>query len=145
MITKKLKLNAKNHSSKVKAFERYAAVLLFSFCGLCISVSLCYAETSSKQLPSGVDEKKTHLLFAKSPTTDISRQLWQVRITPPEEKKTNKSKNELYRMIEEIRSVKFEPMEKSAEPIIVVEPTRKVEAREISSDVARTGTRKNQT
>ena len=83
-----------------------------------------------------VNKKPSHLLIAKSPTTDLSRQLWQARIASPEDGKNSKSKNELYRIIGKIRSVKFVPQKKSARPLIVVEPTRKVESNEVSSYTA---------
>ena len=134
MIMKKLKLKAKSASLKVKAFEFYTMGLLFSFCIFCSSTSPGYAQNSSKQLSTQVNKKQPHLLIAKSPTTELGHKLWQARISSPKDRDPSKSKNELYQIIEKIRSVKFEPQDKSAEPLIVVEPAPKTEPDESSSD-----------
>ena len=81
-----------------------------------------------------VDKKTSHLLIAKSPTTDISRQLWQARITNLKDGKTNKSKNELRQIIRQINSVEFKPQDQTYKPLIVVEPIHKAEPNAISSD-----------
>ena len=81
-----------------------------------------------------VDKKPSHLLIAKSPTTDISRQLWQARISASEDRKPNQSKNELRQIIRQINSIEFKPPNQTPEPLIVVEPIRKTEYSEISSD-----------
>ena len=134
MITKKLKLKAKNHSSKVKAFEFYTTVLLFSFCVFCFSASLGYAETSPKQLSAQVDKKPSNLLIAKSPSTYLGRQLWQARISAFKDEKLSQSKNELRQIIRQIDSIEFKPQDQTPEPLIVVEPIQKAEPNEISSD-----------
>jgi len=134
MIMTKLKLKAKSASLKVKAFEFHTTGLLFSFCIFCLSASGGYAQNSSKQLSTQVSKKQAHLLIAKSPTTDLGHQLWRARISNPKDRDPSKSKNELYQIIEKIRSVKFEPQDKLAEHLIVVEPAPKTEPDETSSD-----------
>jgi tetratricopeptide (TPR) repeat protein len=81
-----------------------------------------------------VDKKSSHLLIAKSPTTNINRQLWQARISAFKERKPNQSKNELRKVIRQIDSIEFKPQNQTPEPLIVVEPIQKVEPNEISSD-----------
>ncbi len=81
-----------------------------------------------------VDKKTSHLLIAKSPTTDISRQLWQARISASKNRKPNQSKNELRQIIRQIDSIEFKPQDQTPEPLIVVEPIQKAELNEISSD-----------
>ena len=80
------------------------------------------------------DKKPSHLLIAKSPTTDISRQLWQARISASKDRKPNQSKNELRQIIRQIDSIEFKPQYQTPEPLIVVEPIQKAEPNEISSD-----------
>ena len=133
MIMENLKLKTKNNGLKVKTFEFYTMGLLFSFCVFCFSASDGYAQNSSKQLSTKVSKKQGHLLIARSPTTDLGRQLWQARISNPKNNPNSKSKDEFYQMIEKIRSVKFGPQDKSAEPIIIVEPAQKIEPVEPSS------------
>jgi len=81
-----------------------------------------------------VGKKTSHLLIAKSPTTDISRQLWQARISASKDRKSNQSKNELRQIIRQLNSIEFKPQDQIPEPLIVVEPIQKTEPNEISSD-----------
>ncbi len=135
-------LKAKNYNSKPDPtassqdmlFEFHTIVLVFSLCVFCFLVSLCYAETSPEQLSAQVNKKQPHLLIAKSPTTHLSHQLWQERITNPKDINSSESKSELYQIIEKIRSVKFEPQDKLSEPLIVVKPTQKTELDDTLSD-----------
>ncbi len=71
-------------------------------------------------------------LIAKSPKTDLSRQLWQARINIADDAKHSESKNKLRRIIREIRSVGFRPRRQAPAPVIVVEPIRKTEPNEIT-------------
>lgn len=78
-------------------------------------------------------DKKTQrndLLISKNPNNPITRQLWQARITAFKGEEDNKSKNELQRLIEQIRSVEFKPPEEPAEPFIIVEPVQEPEPNE---------------
>ena len=81
-----------------------------------------------------VDVKTSNLFLAENPTTDISRQLWQAGISTYKNKKPSPSKNELQQIIRQIKSIEFKPQEQNPEPLIVVEPIRKTEPNEISSD-----------
>ncbi len=76
----------------------------------------------------------SHPLIAKSPKTDLSRQLWQARISIDRDTKHSESKNELRRIIREINSVEFEPRQQGPESLIVVEPIRKTDPNEIATD-----------
>jgi len=58
-----------------------------------------------------VGKKTSHLLIAKSPTTDISRQLWQARISASKDRKSNQSKNELRQIIRQLNSIEFKPQD----------------------------------
>ena len=81
-----------------------------------------------------VDIKTSHLLLAKNPTTDLSRQLWQTRISASKDTKSSLSKNELQQIIKQVESVEFKPQEQAPKTLIVVEPIRQTEPNEISSD-----------
>lgn len=90
--------------------------------------------TVAASFAANVDKKPSHLLIAKSPTTDLSRQLWQARISPSKDGKPHQSKTELRQIIRQISSIEFKPQDQSSESLIVVEPTQKAEPNEISSD-----------
>ena len=73
-------------------------------------------------------------LVAKSPKTDLRRQLWQARISVEGDTKHNESKNELRRIIREINSVEFRLRRQAPEPLIAIEPIRKTDPNETVFD-----------
>ena len=95
------------------------------------SLPQAWRENDSKkrsQLPQG------SLPVAQSSNNHPARQLWQARISIAKAEKAE-SKNELQRIIEQIRSVEIEPREKGSKPVIVVEPTPTTEPNETSSAI----------
>jgi len=92
------------------------------------------SNTAVNLLTAKVDKKLSHLLLAKSPTTDISRQLWQARISASKDRNPSQSKNELREIIRQINSIQFKPQDQTTEPLIVVEHVQKEVPDEISSD-----------
>ena len=68
-----------------------------------------------------VDEKSSDLFIAKTPTTLLSRQLWQARITSPKDENAGNSEAELRQIIEQISAIEFKQQEQTSEPLIVLE------------------------
>lgn len=56
----------------------------------------------------------------------LGRQLWRTRISVPGDEKDNRSKSELKRLIEQIRSIEFKPPKQTAEPVIILEPVARL-------------------
>ena len=75
----------------------------------------------------------SHSLSTKPPTTDISRQLWQARISSTKDEKPSQNKNELQHLIKQIDSIEFKVQE-TPEPLIDVEKAPKSEPNTIPSD-----------
>ncbi len=94
------------------------------------------SQTGSRDADVAAEVGKTpsHPLIAKSPKTDVSRQLWQARINISGDTKHDESKNELRRIIREVSSIEFEPRQQAPEPLIVVEPIGKADPNETASD-----------
>jgi tetratricopeptide (TPR) repeat protein len=68
--------------------------------------------------------------------TQHGRQLWRAGISAYRGKESNKSKEELKRLIELIRSIEFKPQKKSPEPVITIETVdTKVEPNETPFEV----------
>jgi tetratricopeptide (TPR) repeat protein len=68
--------------------------------------------------------------------TQHERQLWRAGISAYQGKEKNRSKEELKRLIELIRSIEFKPKKKSPEPVITIDPMEtKVETNDIPFDV----------
>ncbi|MGB8227154.1 MAG: tetratricopeptide repeat protein [Sedimentisphaerales bacterium] len=85
-------------------------------------------------LSARVDKKPSDLLIAKSPATDVGRQLWQAGISVSEDSKSSRSKNELQQIIKQINSVEFKPQNRTLESLIVVEPAGTAESNEALSN-----------
>ncbi len=70
-----------------------------------------------------VDEKspRDNFIIASNPQTLLARQLWKQRITFTEDANDQQSKNELKRIIGQIRSVEFDPHREAIEPAALTE------------------------
>ncbi len=90
--------------------------------------------STAADITAEVGATPSHPLIAKSPKTDLSRQLWQARINVAGDTKHSESKNELRRIIREINSVEFEPRQQGPESLIVVEPSRNTDPNETASN-----------
>ncbi len=75
-------------------------------------------------LGAQVDKKmpQSSLLLAPNPNSLLKHQLYKDRISIPKSQKDNRSKIELQQIIEQIRSIKFEPKSQTAQPLITLEP-----------------------
>lgn len=132
------KLKTKNESSKIKVFNFYTMVFLFLFCIFCSTATLAYAETASKQISDKDDEKTPFLLLEKTPKTNLSRQLWQARISPAKDTNSRQRANELQQIIKQLNSIEFKTKEQTPEPLITVEPIQKTEHNEIPANIETT-------
>jgi len=56
------------------------------------------------------------------PSSQSAQQLWQSRISVPQSEKNKKYRDELRRLIAQIRSIKFEPKNQEPKPVIAIEP-----------------------
>lgn len=81
--------------------------LCFSFLVLCFPISPAGAKVSSQQADTN---------------SRLQRQLRQAAVSVVKVEQDNRSKDELRRMIEQIRSIEFKPREQTAKPVIVVGP-----------------------
>ena len=78
-----------------------------------------------------VSPSQNDLPLTKSPVTDPKRQLQRSRISYPVENAENtKSKNELYRLAEKLRAVRFKPKNKPAAPMVTLAPEPQAEPNE---------------
>ena len=77
-------------------------------------------DTNSK----GTSPLENDLLIAKSPITDISRELWQDRITCLKNTDSDASRNDIELLLKQIRSIELGPQKQTPEPIVTLEPTR---------------------
>jgi len=136
IMTKELLIKVRDKISGSKNFwahtmvSQYSiGVFAFLFLSFCLSAHLLSAEVLDVQVVN--DANKAAIVSEKpqqnGPITagktngSIESQLWSDRIIAPENKNDNTSKDELKKLIEEIRSVEFK-QQKIPEPVIVVKP-----------------------
>ncbi len=94
--------------------------LLFSvFCSLTYSAA-AVADTHASNR-RGPKSPQSSLTILPDPNSNFRRQLWRAELSIAKGEKDKITKNELKRMIEQIRSIKFEPQKEIFEPIIVPE------------------------
>jgi len=75
---------------------------------------------------TGIDDKSTQhsLYIAATPSSQLAQSLWQYRISAAESEKDKKYKDELRRLIEQIRSFQFESKSQEPKPVIAIEPVQ---------------------
>ncbi len=91
------------------------------------------SDVVSVNFAAQVDEKlpQSNFGIAGNPDSDLERQLWRAGISIPEGEEDEGGKNELQRIIEQIRSVEFK-LTKAPAPAIIVEPAPITKPDEIS-------------
>jgi len=145
IMTKELLIKVRDKISGSKNFWAHTMVSQFSigvfaflFLSFCLSAHLLSAEVLPESRPVGIQNVQATIdanqtstvsekmqqngttIAGKTPVS-IGSQLWRDRIIAPENKNDNTSKDELKKLIEQIRSVDFK-QQKIPEPVIVVKP-----------------------
>ena len=93
------------------------------------AVSATFGAQVDKRLPQDV------LINQANSDKWSVRQLWQASVTILQDQEDKTAKDELQRIIKQIRSVQFKPPRKTPEPVVVVKPTpTTAEPNEIPSD-----------
>lgn len=82
------------------------------------------SDTVSVNSAAQADQKSPQSGFTvpENLNSHLGRQLWQVSISVPKGEKDKRSKNELQQIIEQIRSVEFEPQKETSKPVAAVKP-----------------------
>jgi tetratricopeptide (TPR) repeat protein len=113
------------------SFKFYFRIFCLSFLAWYFLASLTGAAISSEQtaptdlpIPHSAETSQDANTLAVLSTSSgrLRHQLWQSRIGTPKCEKDERDKSELERIIEQLRSVEFEPEKLASEPVIVVEP-----------------------
>lgn len=93
-------------------------------------VSVQKNEGATPQEPNGVSAQENDLLFAKSPTTPLARQVWQARMSTSKEEPDDAGKDELQKLIQKVGSMQLKPRVSAPKPEAGVEPAPKAEPNE---------------
>lgn len=104
-------LEVRCQKSEVRSHLFFVLCLLFSvFCSLTYSAAAVGQKSPQSSLTTPPD-----------PNNEYRRKLWRAELSIAKGEKDKGTKNELKRIIEQIRSIKFEPQKEIFEPIIVPE------------------------
>src|SRR3990172_4226364 len=76
-----------------------------------------HANNQDSNKPNGAD-----WLIAKTPKTDLARNIWRDRISVPQNPEENKTKDQLQQIIKRIRAIEFKPPEPLHEPVVTASP-----------------------
>jgi len=116
--------NPKSESFTISTFRYYLCVFCLMFLPLCFFKSLVGAEISSEQIApnSFQGPRLSNPDIFLGPNSSIRRQLLQAEIGFDTVKKDKATKNELQRIIEQIRSITFKTDKRTIEPEPVIVP-----------------------
>jgi hypothetical protein len=88
-----------------------------------LSPLMTYAMTPSNFVAQLTDKSQQNSsIITTNPGIDTLRRLWQAEITVPDRPDDDKTREQLLRAIEQIRSIQFDVAGQAPEPVIVVEP-----------------------
>jgi TolA-binding protein len=152
--TKSTMLRTRNHNPGTKTFLRpvgamalHFSLCIFTFSFLPLRPSTSFAGTESRE-SCIVNRESNHesqttshkvviepnRVIAENSITHTEGQLKRAILSVPEKKKDNKSKDELKRLIQQVRSIEFKS-QRSPEPTIAVESAPTMEPNKVSLNV----------
>jgi tetratricopeptide (TPR) repeat protein len=126
--TRKLRTETKSHSG------RFACLLLLSCMVLSMSPEIGADNGTWQNAPSTTYSKAqlSGSSFGQRADSTIVQKLWQSRLSVPDGERNDKYRIELQRLIEQIRSVKFEPARRISGPLAAVELVPAVQSKQVS-------------
>ena len=119
--------DVKLKSSAALGFNFCLYIFCFTFLPLRLLTSLVGTASANPVAETGRESAQSTPVVVTDSNSPHMRQLWRADISLAKGQKDEKSKHELRRLIEHIRSVEFEPPKKAAEPVIVLDETPPIE------------------
>lgn len=137
----KMKNENRTHRHDSKRGRSPATGPVFWFCVLCFALLPLRLVTSVVGVASANSTAEVSAELAQSgpavaldPNSAEQRELWRAEISVIPGREDNESRNELRRLIEQVRSVTFEPRKQAVEPVVVPFETPAIEPNEPPSD-----------
>lgn len=119
--------DAKLRCSAALGFNFCFYIFCFTFLPLRLLTSLVGTASANLVAETGRESAQSTPVVVTDSNNSHRRQLLRADISPASRQKNEKSKHELRRLIEHIRSVEFEPLKKAAEPAIVLDEAPVIE------------------
>ena len=128
------KYDSKLKGSGTLAPKSWLCVLCLTFLPLRLLTSLMGIASANSTVELGHESAPSGLVVVGDPNSSPQRQLWRAEISLVTDRRDEKSKGELMRMIEQVRSVRFTPQKHVAEFVVVPVEAPAVEPNEAASD-----------
>ena len=113
------KYDSKLKGSGTLAPKFWLCVMCLTLLPLRLLTSLMGTASANLTAELGHESARSDLVVADDPNSSLQRQLWRADISLATDRRDEKSKGELMRMIEQVRSVRFMPHKHVAEFVIV--------------------------
>ena len=113
------KYNSKLKGSGTMAAKSWLCVLCLTFLPLRLLTSLMGTASANSTVELGRESVPSGLVVAGYPNSSPQRQLWRADISLANDRRDEKSKGELMRMIEQVRSIRFMPRKHVPEFVVV--------------------------
>lgn len=126
--------DSKLRSSVTLSFTLCFYIFCFAFLPLVLLAALTDIVSANSTAQVGQELSQDSFSVPTDPNNSHGRQLRQADISIVKDQKDGKSKNDLKRIIEQIRSVNFEPQKQSPEPVVVLEQIPAAEPNETVSE-----------
>ena len=130
----KLRYGSKLKGSGTSAPKSWLCVLCLTLVPLRLLTSLMGIASANSTVEPGHESASSGLVVAGDPNSSLQRQLWRADISLAKDRRDEKSKGELMRMIEQVRSVRFMPQRHVAEFVVVPVEAPAVDSNETASD-----------
>jgi len=138
----KMKNSNKNHnySSQLKnsaylSVRYFIYIACFTFLSFRLATSLTGVVYANATADSGTKSSQSSVLTSVDPNNVNALELLRADLSAAGSKENTKGKNQLKSLIEQIRSVEFEPQQKTPEPVVVPKKSPAVEPKETVLDV----------
>ncbi len=130
----KHRYDSKLKGSGTLAWKSWLCVLCLTLLPLRLLTSLMGTASANSTVEPGHEPAPSALVVADDPNSSLQRQLWRADISLASDSRDEKSKGELMRMIEQVRSVRFMPRKHVPEFVVVPVEAPAVELNEAVRD-----------
>ncbi len=133
--SKKFNYDSQLKSSTSLSFRLYFLIACFTFLSLRLLTSLTGTAYANSTADNGKKLSQSSVITSRDPNNVNGLELLRTEISVAKGQNNTKNRDQLKELIEQIRSVEFEPQKQAPAPVIVPEKTPTIEPEETVPDV----------
>lgn len=133
--SKKFNYDSQLKSSTSLSFRLYFYIACFTFLSLRLLTSLTGTAYANSTADNGKKLSQSSVITSRDPNNVNGLELLRTEISVAKGQNNTKNRDQLKELIEQIRSVEFEPQKQAPAPVIVPEKTPAIEPEETVPDV----------